>query len=409
MNLWRNLIVAACLCWPLAAAAAQNGADHEAVMQACGFEADLYAHIAASRPARGNLFFSPYSIRVALGMTATGARGPTETQMRAVLHLPLGAGMRDSLALAARRSQGTGGDQLLLANALWVQSGYAVRPQFEQRLQQDFAARIAPVDFVRNPAAASDQINDWVSSQTHHLIPTLFDPGSITPLTRLILTNAVYFKGTWDEPFAVEATQPRPFHLDSQHDVQVPLMASGIRTLNYLEDADFQAVALPYHDPNLQMIILVPKAIDGLAAVEKHLDQNHLERWLGSFAPRLVVLRMPKFTMSDEFALSGVLKAMGMTDAFSSGADFSGIAQAQQSRRQPPLVLTDVIHKTFIAVDEKGTVAAAATGVEMGSMAAIARPMERYIEVTADRPFLFFIRSRAVHTALFMGRICDPR
>jgi serpin B len=376
------------------------------------FAADLYTRLASASPAgRGNLFFSPYSIRTALAMTYAGARGQTAEQMAAVLHLPqMQADQLHQRFATLIKQMNAGHDdyQLSVANALWGQSGFGFRDDFKDLLSTAYGAALREVDFARHTEQVRLEINQWAEQQTHEKIKDLVPPGVLTPATRLVLANAIYFKAAWQEPFHKNGTRDEPFHLDPSHDAPVPMMHHGLQTWGYAETGQLQALEVPYQGRDVSMVLVVPKAVDGLAQIEKSLVGQTLQQWQSSLRPQLVALTMPKFTTTCQFRLAEVLSAMGMPEAFvPMRADFSAMATAEQQKTEP-LFISEVIHKAFVAADEAGTEAAAATAVTMMAGSAM-RPMPHPIAVIADRPFLFYIYHRTSGTILFLGRVSDPR
>lgn len=373
------------------------------------FAADLYARLAASAGA-DNLFFSPYGIRTALAMTFAGARGTTASQMSAALHLPdvPSDQLHKSFAELDRKLNGGSEDfALSVANALWGQRGFGFRSDFKELLRTNYSADLREVDFLQHTEEARLQINQWAEQATRRKIKDLIPPGVLDPASRLVLANAIYFKAGWDEPFAKQSTRDGAFHLDAKSDIQVLMMHHRQMTWGFTDTENFQAVELPYQGHQLSMVLLVPKAVDGLAKVEKLMSGQNLRQWQSMLAPQLVIVTMPKFTMTRQFKLADQLQALGMSDAFSADrADFSGMVTAEAQKTQP-LYISEVVHKAFVAVDEEGTEAAAATAVAMRAGSAM-MPRQPVV-VTADRPFLFYIHHRGSGTILFMGRVNDPR
>jgi serpin B len=371
------------------------------------FTVDLYGRLAAQE---GNLFFSPFSISSALAMTSAGARGNTEVQMVRVLHLQMEGGRLHPAFSALTGSLNRDGQtrvepngppafELVVANALWGQQGYPFKPDFQDLLKRNYGSELRTVDFERATEQARVTINTWVATQTRDKIQDLIAPGILQPITRLVLTNAIYFKANWQDKFEKSATTDRPFNLAPGRSVQVPMMRQT-RSYGYFESPTLQAVELPYVMNRLSMVLLVPRQIDGLAAVEKELPAN-LATWLGGLKPRRVDLSLPRFKTTSSFSLSRELKAMGMTDAFDGGlADFSGMTTMEK------LFIGEVLHKAYVDVNEEGTEAAAATAVLMlgGAMP----PRDPPVVVTANRPFLFLIRHTASGSILFMGRLAKP-
>ena len=365
------------------------------------FALDLYRALAEEQ--EGTLFCSPYSISLALAMTYAGARGSTETQMADVLHftLPqerlhpaLGAG---DLSLTSQGEDD--GFQLNIANALWGQEGYPFLDAFLDTLAVNYGAGMHLLDYTDDPEAARSTINDWVSQQTEGKVEDLIAPGALDAATRLVLANAIYFDADWLTPFEEPLTKPGRFTLLDGSQVWVPLMHQ-IGGFGYSAGEGYQTIELPYDDGQMSMIILLPDR-DQFDAFEQALDPESLDKILAGIAgPEEVVdLTMPSFEFESQFSLAETLMAMGMSDAFSSGADFSGMTGAAD------LGISDVIHKAFVAVDEEGTEAAAATAVEMTEEG----PPPATVVMVVDHPFIFLIRDTETKTILFLGRVMvDP-
>jgi len=367
------------------------------------FALNLYQAL-KGRP--GNLFFSPYSISQALAMTYAGARGETEQQMAQALYFNLPqAGLHPSFQSLdqdlARRGQGAQdqdaqGFRLNVANALWGQQGYQFLPAFLDLLSQSYGAGLQFVDYINAAEQARTTINDWVSQQTEGKIKDLIPAGELDSLTRLVLTNAIYFNAAWATPFDERATQDGVFTRLDGSQVQVPMMKQT-GSLGYAGGSGYQAVELPYDGYELSMVILLP-AQGKFAAFEDSLDAARTEAILKELAPGQVALTMPRFKFDSQFSLKDALSEMGMPLAFTSDADFSGMTGNRE------LFISAVLHKAYVSVDEAGTEAAAATAVEMSLTSAPASP----VEVTVDRPFLFLIRDLKTGTLLFLGRVVDP-
>lgn len=364
------------------------------------FALNLYGQL---REEPGNLFLSPYSISSALAMTYAGARGRTAEQMAASLRFmlpneqlhPTFGGLTKGLNEAGK----TGDFELAVANALWGQKGEKWLPAFLALNREHYGAGLNEVDFIRATEEARLTINAWVEKETREKIKDLLKPGVLTRDTRLVLTNAIYFKGLWLAQFKKEATKDAPFHVTSDKTTTVPMM-NQTGSFKYLRGDGFKALELPYHGDRLSMVVFLPEEVDGLADFEKTLTAENLAKWL----PRLrktpnVVVGLPKFTVTAEFSLSKVLKTLGMTDAFTDGvADFSGMDGTKN------LFISAVIHKAFVDVNEEGTEAAAATAVVVGVTSVVEPPVFR-----ADHPFLFLIRDTVSGSILFLGRVVNPR
>jgi serpin B len=375
-------------------AAVYAAVQSELVNSNTTFALDLYR---ALRKEDGNLFFSPYSISAALAMTYAGARGETETQMKETFHFTLPQGVLHPAFHGLdtdlmRRASDIEGVQLSIANALWGQSGYPFLSDFRTMLAESYDAPLRLTNFADAPAGARMDINNWVSNATNEKIEDLMGPGSINPDTRLVLANAIYFKGTWKVEFDVKKTELAPFHRLDGSQVKVPMMNVKEHFL-YTEGMDFQAIELPYTGDALSMVILLPR--EGMFEdFEAHLSIERLDAILAQLCSEKVQLAMPKFELTSEFSLADTLAELGMPDAFTGAADFSGMDGTRD------LFIGHVAHKAYVSVNEEGTEAAAATGVSMVPSA----PMF----MTVDRPFIFLIRDIETGTILFMGRVMDP-
>ena len=363
-------------------------------------------------------------------MTYAGAREETEDQMARTLHFSLpqpslhpafnaldltlagrGARTHSETAEGARPEPAEGANEnpafrLNIINALWGQAGYQFLAPFLDTLAENYGAGLRLLDFAAAPDQSRLAINEWVSEQTETRITDLIPAGAIDALTRLVLTNAIYFNAAWAKPFQAGNTADGLFYpapgarpeLADGEPLTVPMMRQT-ESFRYAAMAGLSAVELPYKDRKLAMLILLPDE-GNQAVVEETLDADLLEEILGALAPRRIELTMPRFEFSAEFMLKPVLAAMGMPDAFTEAADFSGMDGGLT------LQIADVIHKAFVDVDEAGTEAAAATAVIM-----MTRAMPRFeepLQLTLDRPFLFLIRDMPTGTILFSGRLADP-
>ena len=360
----------------------------------------------ALREADGNLFYSPYSISLALVMTYAGARGETAQQMADTLHFTLSQNRLhpafNSLDLElARRGEGAKGKdgerfRLNIVNAIWGQKDYEFLSDFLDLLAENYGAGLRILDFASAPEESRITINNWVSDQTEGRIEDLISQGLIDALTRLVLTNAIYFNAAWEYPFNEDVTKDRPFYLLDGSEVSVPMM-SQTETFGYAEGDEYQAVELPYDGDELSMVILLPR--DGqFEAFEDVMDAQLVDGIIGRLEHRQVILAMPRFEFESSFSLGETLAAMGMPIAFSGGADFSGMTGNRD------LFIADVIHKAFVSVDEAGTEAAAATAVVMEMSAPPGTP----VEVTVDHPFIFLIHDIQTGAILFVGLVIDP-
>lgn len=368
------------------------------------FAFDLYQRLSAQD---GNLFFSPYSISLALAMTSAGARGETEAQMRETLHFTLPqeefhpAFNALDQELASRPEAPADKQQpfqLKIANSIWGQKGYEFLPAFLDTLARNYGAGLRLVDFQNAAEATRVTINDWVSEQTEGKIQNLIPQGVITPLTRLVLANAIYFKADWLVQFNKEKTSEAPFNLLEGTTVNVPMMSfSSPELLPYARGQGFQAVELPYVGETTSMLVIVPDK-GTFADYEKSFNAEKLNEITSSLKRESLALHMPKFKFETQYGLVETLASMGMKLAFTDGeADFSGMDGTRS------FFIGDILHKAYVAVDEEGTEAAAATAVVVGITS-----VQESIPVNIDRPFLFVIRDNPTGSVLFIGRVLNP-
>jgi len=361
------------------------------------FAIDLYRQL---RTDHENLFFSPFSIHAALAMTATGARGATLEQLVAVLHLPadaealLAAGDLGRFYAAADRPY-----TLATANALWGQAGLAWDEGFRTALAERFGTGFEEADFQNRPEEERQRINAWVAARTEGRIGALLPAGAVSELTRLCLASAIFFKGNWAEQFDIAATSPQPFHRADGPPAEVPLMHRRGRYDHARLDG-FQLLAIPYRGQELEMVVVLPEAPDGLAAVEEQLTAEALLAWRRGGERIEVDLWLPRFRLDDGFDPVRHLEALGLIDLFKIGtADLAGMTKTER------LSVSRVLHKALVIVDEEGTEAAAATAVIAN---APGPPPPKPVEFRADRPFLFLIRDARHDTILFLGRFTGP-
>jgi len=354
----------------------------------------------------GNLFCSPYSISLALAMTYGGARGETEQEMADAIQFTLSQGRLHpafnsiDIELGERGEGAEGKDgegfRLNTVNAIWGQKNYHFLPDFLDLLAENYGAGLRTLDFANAPEESRLVINDWVSEQTEDRIEDLIPQGLIDALTRLVLTNAIYFNSAWQYPFDEDLTRDGWFYRLDGGEVTVPLMRQT-ESFGYAGGDDYQAVELPYDGGELSMLILLPR--DGqFTAFEESLDAGRASAIIGALEQRQVALTMPQFEFESEFKLKPALSALGMPGAFTEAADFSGMTGGHD------LFISEVVHKAFVSVDEAGTEAAAATAVIM-KLTAIPEPP---VEFTADRPFIFLIRDIETGAILFLGRVLNP-
>lgn len=362
------------------------------------FALDLYRRLAEND---GNLFFSPYSISTALAMTYGGARGDTAREMAASLHFDVPPD-RLHAAFADLGRDLRGDDKrtfkLHVANCLWGQKDYGFLPEFLTLTDKNYQARLKEVDFINGREEARKEINAWVEGQTNDKIKELVKPGILTSDTRLVLTNAIYFKAAWQHPFQLRTTKPGPFYLATadKKQVPVPMMHGEIRT-GFLNADTFQAVQIFYEQRELSMVVFLPRP-GSLGAFEKSLTAGMLDEWCKKMSDHMVTITMPKFKVTAEFHLNDQLKRMGMNLAFDPNkADFSGMTAEKK------LFISHVVHKAFVDVNEAGTEAAASTAVVEQEKS---RPPS--VNFSVDHAFLYVIRDNRTGSILFMGRVVDP-
>ncbi len=376
----------------------------EVVKGSNAFAVDLYAQL---RSQSGNLFFSPESISTAFAMAYAGARGQTAAEMASVFHFTLPPERLHPAigALLADMNAPHQGYALSVADALWAEQDEHFLPAYLKLVETNYGAGFHPVDFKTDPEGVRATINRWVEKQTNDKIQNLLSAGSVTPLTRLILTNAIYFKAAWADQFSKSATENEDFHLSAGKTIQAPMMHNS-GSYYYFKGPAFKALLLPYEKDEVSMLVLLPDNVDGLPALERSLTAANLEKWSAALGyADEVVVSLPHFKIAQQFELSSALEDLGMKTAFDAdSADFSAMTGDKS------LSISAAIHKAYIDLDENGTEAAAATAVVM-EMATAARPLyppPPPILFTADHPFLFLIRDNASGAILFMGRVTNP-
>ena len=357
------------------------------------FGLDLYRRLGATP---GNIFVSPTSISTALAMVHAGAEGETAAEMARALHYP-DSGLDPAMADLLRRLPIDAEGRLLsIANALWVQKGFQLRPAWLDRIRRHYGGGAQPVDFVGAEAEAIATVNRWAEEKTAGRIKGLLQPENINDRTRLILTNAVYFKADWLLPFQASQTRNRPFRLSGGGTVSVPMMRQRIM-LRLLDMPAFEAVEMPYKGEELSMLIFLPKEGQSLKGFEQSLDADALRGWIDRLMASErddLELVLPKLELDTRASLVPELQALGMRRAFTQAAQLNGIADAD-------LYLSDVIHQTYLRVDEKGTEAAAVTA---GIAEIVSMPRRFHV----DRPFFFVIRDNRTGSLVFLGRIERP-
>lgn len=367
--------------------------------------AELYLQLAKAKTT-GNLFFSPSSISTALAMTYAGARGDTAKQMAKTLHFDLPAKdlhVAFSSLLTRLDSSGGKNPELHVANRIFAQTGMTLDKDFEIVTHDRYRADVSLLDFKKSTEPSRKSINGWVESKTNTKITDLMPPGSVTDLTRMVLVNAIYFKGTWATQFQKSSTKDESFSISKDATKKTAMMHLTLST-KYGETSEASVLSLPYRsadtDHAMSMVVILPKAVDGLSKIEAGFSAKQLESYVSALGWQEVVVTLPKFKTTYTANLSSTLSTMGMPLAFQEDkADFSGITKADK------LFISKVMHKAFVDVNEEGTEAAAATGVGMDGATSVPPPPKVF---KADHPFAFMIRDDKTGAILFMGRMADP-
>jgi serpin B len=393
---------------PVVAAASESGADRAALVTSNSeFGLNLYSRLS---PANVNFFFSPHSISTALAMTYAGARGATADEMAKTLRFSLPPGrIHAAFTGLIREINGTEkkrASELHTANALWSQQGNLFEPAFQRIAKHSYQAALEQVDFDGAAETARRTINAWVERQTQDRIKDLIREGTLGRNTALVLTNAIYFKGTWLHAFPKALTRSGNFALGAGSTARnVPLMGQW-RSFRYLDADICQILELPYDAHETSMLVFLPRGVDGLRDLEQTLSAARVRDWLVRMTDHDVDVTLPRFKIAAGAALKRPLTDLGMRSAFTPGAaDFSGMFS--RMTKSGPLSVSDVVHKAHIDLDEKGTEAAAATGGWVALRSA-SRPRPRAV-FRADHPFFFLIRDNRTGSTLFAGRLTDPR
>ena len=389
-------MAAVCSLIHIIAAGAQTDGTQTTANSVNDFAWNLYAQFANES---GNLFFSPFSISSALTLTSAGAKGATLEEMRLALRQSgteeqIHGGMAQLVGQLEKRKEKEGGLELVVANRLWGPKDEAFVPTFLERIKTSYNSGVGAVDFIGDPDGSRLQINQWVSDVTRTRIKDLLKKSDVTPSTRLVITNAIYFKGDWALPFNSKLTKKGKFSVLDGGKVEVPFM-SQMGRFAVGRGEDCHLVELPYQGGEFSMVILLPDKVDGIKALQSTVSAKNLDVWLGGMKKELLGISLPKFKFEWRGELQDPLKSMGMKLAMSPDADFSGMCSGGG------VSISKVIHQAYVAVDEKGTEAAAATAVltEWGGMKA---------SFLVNHPFLFVIRHRHTGALLFVGRVVNP-
>jgi len=361
------------------------------------FALELYRML---RETKDNIFFSPYSISTALAMTYAGAQGETEKQMQKTMHFSLS---QDKLHPAFSKLQDKlenirkeGKVQLYVANSLWPHQKYFFRKEYLDLVKKYYKTDITALDYERQSEKARSIVNTWVEEKTRNKIKEIIKPGTLDVLTRLVLVNAIYFKGNWASQFNKKRTRNMLFKVSLDKTIKTPMMHQKGK-FGYWADNNLQMIEMPYIGKQLSMIVLLPTKTDGLLELEKQLNVENLRRWTRQLQRQKVDTWIPKFKLNCDFRLDKTLQEMGMVDAFVDNADFSSMDGTDL------LFLSAVLHKAYIDVNEEGTEAAAATA-GVAKQESI-RMVPRF---RADHPFVFLIQENLTESILFLGRIIDP-
>ena len=379
-------------------------AVNEVVNSSNMFTFDMYRQLLNGTE---NIFFSPYSITIALGMAYEGANGDTASQMLDVIDLPEDDEARRDMVRSLQNllNPGSAPYNLSTANAYWLRMGEDLNDSYQYTIENDYKADGQELDFVKDPTGSADTINQWVEGETNGKIEDLITPNMITGFTYMILTNAIYFRSDWKYQFDQDATREESFYLSDGGTVPVDMMniCDEDIDLNYSENDDAKMLHLPYKSNALSMYVILPKEND-ISSLEEDLTEEYLDDMKSDLTGEWVDVNLPKFKFEQKYDLIPDLEDMGMVDAFEPGlADFSGISESGRS----DLIISDVIHKSFVEVNEEGTEAAAATAVGV-SMPAVDPDEEKPIDFRADHPFIFLIEHEETGQILFMGKVEDP-
>lgn len=350
-----------------------------------------------------NMFFSPYSISTALSMTYAGAKGETEKQMSEVLNFEENKkDFHENYGYFQEKIaelNSTNGIELKLANKIWLQKNYSIQEKFGKTMKKNYSAPIEKADF-KNPKerkSAREDINLWVSKVTEKKIPELIPENFFTEQTRMVLVNAIYFAGNWKYSFNEKMTRQLPFYRGKEQQ-RLEFMQTETK-FKYLEQKEFQVLEMPYKDDKMSMLVFLPSFKINMKEFYEMFTPEFYNKAISQMKETKVLVRIPKFELSEEYELEKVLPKMGMADAFSRKADFSAMSKTKD------LKIDKVIHKSFIEINEKGTEAAAATAVSMGRK----NGGVKKLVFNANRPFLFLIKENKNNTILFFGQMTEGK
>ncbi len=360
------------------------------------FGFDLYQ--ALSRTSTENIVFSPFSISNAFGMVTLGARDETLSQLNSTFHFEKGLTFHKSLGNIQNRVQKSTSDSVVasITNRVWIEQSYSVLRKYKRGLKKGYGATIHKADFINAPDASRLSINQVIETDTRGYIKNLLPEGSINKLTRLVLTNAIFFKGKWSQPFNPKKTSERYFTNLAGNKLKHPFM-SAEQTFGFYRGSNYSALEMDYKGNKLSMIIVLPNDTTPFLEFEKNFSYTQYHELIGKIEPQKTLVFIPKFTIETDFAMKKMLQAMGLIAPFNDSADFSGISGYSN------LKISDAYHKAFIEVSEEGTTAAAATAVVIAM-----KSMPNFNVFDANRPFIYILRHKPTNTILFIGRFVSP-
>jgi serpin B len=388
-------------------ALAQDGSD--IVEGNNQFACDLYAKY---KHEDGNIFYSPYSITSALGMTYEGAAGKTAEEIQTVFHFHKNDSIRrDSFFKINNEINKTDKKyNLSVANALWAQKDYEFLDDYVGLVEKYYSGKLTNLDFINATEKSRLTINSWVENKTNNKIKDLIPQGALSRETKLVLTNAIYFKGSWLKQFDAKNTKEKDFRISSDSTIKTQMMhlaAGENANFNYTETNDLQILELPYDGDDLSMLILLPKK-ENIETAEESIDSKNLSDWRNSLRKERVDVSLPRFKFETKYFMVQDLADLGMPTAFTPGIDMGGKADFSGMTGNKELNIDEIIHQAFVEVNEEGTEAAAATAVIMVALTAVPTIISRPIRFNANHPFVFIIQDRNTGNILFMGRVSDP-
>ncbi len=364
------------------------------------FTFDLYSELKKSESE--NIFYSPYSISAALAMTYEGAKGQTADEIKSVFHFPETSILRPNFAAIYNDiNKGIKDYELRIGNALWVQQNYPLLKEYTSKVEKYYGGKAANLDFVKETEKSRQTINSFIEKQTNNKIKDLIPSGILSALTRLVLTNAIYFKGTWKWEFDKSDTREEDFKITPTNVVKTPMMYMKPEEarLNYADIGDLQILELPYKGEEISMLILLPA--ENLDSIESSLTVEKLSEYKNRMQEtKLDAIYLPKFEFKTKYTLNENLKTLGMSTTFIGGADFSGMTTEKEE-----ILIDSVIHQAYIKIDEKGTESAAVTAVEIARISVDDIPRKVF---RVDRPFIFIIQQKDTGNILFFGRVVNP-